>query len=297
MAEIDRGDLWNWFVGIGDEGDKHGYFRCVRDRIYFPVRTPGDPVRIPGDATTPEKTLEPSIVERSIKESDLNDIVDIFCDVSWKSVPLEERLLWLLWVREKKFWMYSPLKKGDQFVQRIFAKIDKNIDDETVEELFNCLSKGGYLHENSTDDPVSDRTCSLTPKGDRAARRMFKKTAKGSFAYDKSQSFTPKIKSGVKSEPTNERRNKAKRIKKIKKTVRDFWVRTLNGENVLRHEVAKDNGWEKEHKTILSKPDAKAMMKKISAVVAEAKKVHGDLKDIDDNIRTQLLLFVHKVTK
>jgi len=93
--------------------------------------------------------------------------------------------------------------------------------------------------------------------------------------------------------PKKNRRTRADRIKKVKETVRDFWKRTLNGENATRRDVEKDHGWKE---SILSKPEAQPFMDKISKFVEEVKKRKG-IKNLNDNDRAKLLRYIYDATK
>jgi hypothetical protein len=178
MSEIDRGDLWNLFVGTKKKkGNLRqtivGHFRQEGDYIKFHVY-------YPGDANTTATTLR-----HSIKESDLDDIVDIFNDVSLSSVPPVDYLLWILWVREEKFGIRVPLKKSTDFVQRAFAMNNRRkTSAETVNETFDILLREGYLEDDSEDWQVSSGAYFLTSKGKRFARRMYEKMKRDIIARD-----------------------------------------------------------------------------------------------------------------
>ena len=107
-----------------------------------------------------------------------------------------------------------PVSVNSSFVQRSFALINRNIKAETVEGVFGILLQGGYLEKWSVDGQASDNLYSLTSRGKRIAKRMFQKTTKGVFAYDKSQSVTQKTESDIPLEPIAqpviERRTKGK---------------------------------------------------------------------------------------
>ena len=176
MTEIERVDLWELFVGTQNI---KGHFRIRGDYIIFRVHTPGD-------AGTTATTLR-----HSVKISDLEDIEEIFNDVSWSSVPSADYLLWILWVREERFDMRSPLKKNDQlsFAKRAFSLIKQNIGNKTIGEVCDFLLRGDYFQKDSIDYPTPSTEYFLTTKGKRIAKRMFKKTTNGTFAYDISLSI------------------------------------------------------------------------------------------------------------
>lgn len=176
MTEIERVDLWELFVGTLNI---KGHFRWKGDFINFRVHTPGD-----AETTG-------TIIRHSIKHSDLKNIEDIFCDVSWSSVPFADYLLWILWVREEIFDMRSPLKENLVFAKRAFALINKDLKAGTVEKVFDILLQGEYFKDGSVNCQTSGGDYSLTSKGKRIAKILFKKTVHGTFAYDKSLSIAP----------------------------------------------------------------------------------------------------------
>ena len=81
-VEIERIDLWELFVGTQN---LHRSLQPEGDYIIFRVRTPDN-----------TKT----ILRHFIKRSDLEDIEDIFNDVSWSSIPVSDYLFRCFFVKD-----------------------------------------------------------------------------------------------------------------------------------------------------------------------------------------------------
>jgi len=97
--------------------------------------------------------------------------------------------------------------------------------------------------------------------------------------------------------PTGEgsgtRSKSAERAKKVKKAAREYGTRYVNGEDVTREEMAMKYV-SKGEPTALSKPKAlKLCMEEINNRIEDAKKMFGgDIRNIDDQTKTALLLFI-----
>jgi DNA-binding PadR family transcriptional regulator len=282
MTKIDWQDLWKLFLS-GIDNLECGT-KLKNGRVYFNLRTHGE---------IPEKISKDH--RYSIKRNDFEDITEIFNRILESPVPPADYLLWVLWVREEKFDLYwSPLKANDEFIRHALSLAKQSADAETIAGALEILVRGEYLHKDIEECGEADIAYSLTPKGKRVAEELFMPAKDGRLVYNKSASIAPQTGGGAQSEPEKERRSKAERIKKIKQTVRDFWKRTLNGENVTQKGIEQKHEWKE---SVLSKDDAQEFMEKISKVVEDAKKIHGNLRDIDDETRARLLLFVHKTTE
>ena len=103
----------------------------------------------------------------------------------------------------------------------------------------------------------------------------------------------PSIEPKPAEKPKTTRRTKAERIKAVKATVREFWVRTINGEPVTRQDIEKKHNW---NESILSKDDGQTFMEKIDRAVETAKQ-GGNLQDLDHKTRATLLRFVRDITE
>jgi hypothetical protein len=164
MTEITRTDLWKLFFGTQDPVG-----RIRHEDGYIKIRL--------RDSSTETAGV---FIRRSIKETGLEEVGDILNDVSWSSVSLADYLLWILWVRVATFDIHSPLPKNERFN---FAKeafslrniTDETITDATVEKTFDTLLRMGYLDEEYYP----------TSRGERIAKRMFRKTKNDNFVYVK----------------------------------------------------------------------------------------------------------------
>ena len=92
-----------------------------------------------------------------------------------------------------------------------------------------------------------------------------------------------------------QRKSTHDRIKKIYATIRTYWKRIANGENVTQRQVATDDGWKED---ILSKATAKPVMNKINAMWCQIQEMKARKNEtIGDNDRASFLAYVSDCTK
>jgi DNA-binding PadR family transcriptional regulator len=196
MTEITRIDLWELFIGT--QNIKCG-MKFKSGYIEYRVCTPGD-------AETTGTTLR-----HSIKESDLDDIKDIFADISWSRQPLSGYLLWILWIRRAIFRIFD-LTENDKisFTRTAFALIKgEKISDKTIRNAFDTLEFEGYLEKYDLDSKSGGKYF-LTPKGERVAKRMFHKKEDGVWvrAESKAKNKLPKSEKKRKNPKHDEHKQK-----------------------------------------------------------------------------------------
>lgn len=179
MTDITRKGLWELFVGTENIEE----LQCRCGKVYFSVRRPGT-------------DSDSRATFHSIKLSDLDDIEKIFVGIL-RFLPLTNHLLLILWIREAKFEM-TPLREKDMlsFVQRSLTISDIKLDDKTVMEGLDALSREGFLQNTiSNDDPEydSEDDCtmvySFTAKGKSTVEKMFDNAKKVVSAYIESVSI------------------------------------------------------------------------------------------------------------
>jgi len=94
--------------------------------------------------------------------------------------------------------------------------------------------------------------------------------------------------------PKKVRCSRADRIKKVKKTVRDYWIRKINGEKVTRQGIERKHKW---NESILSKSEAQSFMKKIRKNVEKIAEKRGGFENINANDRAALLRYISDMTQ
>jgi len=160
MTELNRIEVLEHFIGKQNIVDTRWSKGYINFEAHSPIKTTGTTIR-------------------SIKDSDLDDIKDIFTGVL-RSRPFTDRLLWLLWVREVKLNL-GALKEEDMlsFVHCAYVLDNDKIDIDKIVRGFDTLEQKEYLLKVSIDC----REYPLTPPGKEIAEKMFVKMKDGRFAY------------------------------------------------------------------------------------------------------------------
>ena len=220
MAEVIRGDLWGLFFG---EQTPIGRMQRKDGHINFKLLNP----------STELKDLY------SINESDLDDVIDIFNDVSWSRQPLSGYLLWILWVRREIYGAHD-LKDNDKFkfTRVAFALIRKEeIKDKAIKIAFDDLAWEDYLEEYDSESEAGGKYY-LTSKGERVAKRMFKKKEDGVWVRAESKAKNKPTQSKKKRKNPTHKEHEQKILGYIAK----FLDMCRLNEKVIKKELARECG-------------------------------------------------------